>query len=581
MQSSIIAQCIQLSSSGHAISFLAAEQLYLHNRLGLYLIQSMFNRLLPNSHKQGIVLLFFGSLLFIGLVLVRDYGISFDEGVQRVSGQISLFYVFQKLPTSLQQHLLSPQAAALIASKGGSRQLHDYKDRDYGVVFELPASAAEQVLRLRDERQIYLFRHTCNFLVCFAGLIAFYTIATRRFASWRIGLLATLLLVLSPRIFADYFYNDKDAVFMALFTIAVATAIPFVQRLTWKTAVWHALACALAIDVRIMGVLVPVATVAFIVIRTLRNEYHRPAALRLTGLYIGLLCVLIVVMWPYLWESPVSNFLMAFSNMSHFRWPGSVLYQGHLLPATHLPWHYAPVWIFLTTPLLYLAFFGIGTLLILSTLVSHSWKLYVSDGEWQDLLFLGLGITPILAVIALHSVLYNGWRQLYFCYPLLLLVVLRGIVAVWHWQPTWPHLKKFWQPAVSLVIIISLTVIGGRMARLHPLENLYFNAFAPAPPEHYYDADYWGLSFRQGLEWMVRHDTRPHIRVYSDMIQPLTLNRMMLLPDDRNRLELVTSPAQADYVLSSYSYQYPTHYATPSYKVEAENLRILDVYRLR
>ena len=543
---------------------------------------TLLDTLLPARYQRAITVTFFGLLLALGLSLVRDYGVSFDEGVQRVSGQISLFYVFHKLPASLQYKLLPPEAAALIKQKGADRQLSDYGDRDYGVLFELPASAAEQVLRIHDKRQIYLLRHTLNYLVCYLGFIAFYVIVARRFGSWRVGLLGTLLLVLTPRLFADYFYNDKDAVFLALFTVGIATAVPLIQRPTWRTALWHALACACAVDVRIMGMLLPAATLAFVGLRAVRGEYRGQRILGPLGLYLGLLVGFIVIFWPYLWEQPLAHFTSAWQAMSRFRWPGDVLYQGQLIKGTLLPWHYSLVWIGLTVPLLYLLFFGVGTAGLLVQVVRRNWRLYASDAEWQDLLFLGLAVAPLAAVIVLHSVLYNGWRQLYFVYPSLLLVALRGLVAAWHWQPAGLAAGRYWRPALGLGVGLSLAVIAGRMVRLHPLENMYFNALAPTQTDRYYDGDYWGLSYSQGLAWIAQHDARPRIKVFSSLPQPLILNHLIQPAGVQERLELVYNLVGADYALTTYFYQYPPiPTGQPRYTLRAEGLRVLDIYQLR
>jgi 4-amino-4-deoxy-L-arabinose transferase-like glycosyltransferase len=91
-------------------------------------------------------------------------------------------------------------------------------------------------------------------LVSLGGLFAVYRLATRRFEDWRVGLLAAAFLVLTPRMFAESFYNSKDLVFMALFAIATNTMIGFVTKPRVQTALVHALATAVAIDVRIMAI---------------------------------------------------------------------------------------------------------------------------------------------------------------------------------------------------------------------------------------------------------------------------------------------------------------------------------------
>ena len=541
--------------------------------------------MLPDRYRRAIVLTFFGCLLAGGLGLVRDYGVSYDEGTQRITGQVSLLYVFQQLPASWQLRLLPPGTAVPLATNRPERQLHTYRDRDYGVAFELPVAAAEQLLPLRNERQVYLFRHTCTFLVCFAAFISFYHLVRRRFGSWGLGLLGTLLLVLTPRLFADYFYNDKDAAFLAAFVLATGTAVAFLRRPTARTAAWHALACALAIDVRLMGVLLPAATLVFLALRAAAGAYPPPARLWRAGLlYSGLLVGLVIVFWPFLWEAPLANFQLAFHNMSQFvRWRGSVLYRGQLVPGTQLPWHYAPVWIGLTTPPLCLGLFGLGLGATLAGAARHRWRLLTDAVAWQDLFFLSLGLGPLVAVAVLHSVLYTGWRQLYFCYPLLLLVAMRGLVAAWRWPPPRPLTRRGWRWLVGGGVAVSLAVTGREMRQLHPYEHLYFNAFAPTHPERFYDADYWFMGTLESLRWVLRHDARPRVRVYQlgRIEEMLLLNRFMLLPAERARLVLEPNLAAADYALYPYDFLRPAPFPTPCYSLVVGQLRILDVFCLR
>jgi hypothetical protein len=531
--------------------------------------------------RRVIVWLCLAALLGLGLEIYRDYGISFDEGISRDDGHVSLAYVLTMLPKGWQEALTR---SATLERLRSVPPLHEYFDRDYGVVFELPAALGEYVFGIQEERDVYLYRHLLTFLVCSGGVVAVYQLVARRFRDWHVGLLGALMLVLSPRLFADSFYNSKDAVFLAFFAIGLNTLVCFLLSPTRRRAAVHALACALAIDVRIMAVLLPVVTVALLVSRGLRGDFSSRKLWRSGLTYFGLLLVFITVMWPYLWEAPFNNFVQAFRNMTHFRWDGEVLYRGEMVRATQLPWHYALVWVGITTPPLYLLAFGAGLVAIGGQLIRNGWRLYRCDEEWQDLLFLTTALGPVVSVIVLHSVLYDGWRQLYFIYPAFVLVAVRGLVVVLQWQSA----RRYWRVAVTSLVAASLLFTAGQMVWLHPFEHVYFNVFAGRKNlERRYELDYWCLSYRQGLEWIVRHDDRPQIRVNFNpgwviCNVPGELNRLLLPVADRKRIVIESDATQADYVITNYrwhplNYEYPREVA----RFFAGDLRILSVFRLR
>ena len=189
-------------------------------------------------------IIFFLGLLAVGLGVYRDYGISIDETVSRENGAVTLKYAAERFAPSL----LTRAASHL-------KPLNEYADRIYGVAFEAPAVALEIMLGVGDKKNVFMFRHLLTFLVALAGIYAVQRMAERRFSDWRIGLLAALFLVLTPRLFAESFYNSKDVVFMAFYAIAMNTTIAFVLKPRLKIAFLHALASAVAIDVRIMAVI--------------------------------------------------------------------------------------------------------------------------------------------------------------------------------------------------------------------------------------------------------------------------------------------------------------------------------------
>lgn len=495
------------------------------------------------SHRWGRFVwpaLLFLSFVFVGLGLHRDYGISWDEPTNRKNGMITLSYVGEIFaPELAAQHKDLPTLATPLA---------EYYDRTYGVAFEAPLALLERAFDLKNSRDIYLFRHLVTFLACSLGVLAVGCLAARRYSDWRLGALGALFFVLSPRQFADSFYNGKDAVFMAAFALAMATAVPFVLRPTYRSAVCHAVATAFAIDVRVVGIFLPAATVGFFLLRLARGELRRKTGLTLAA-YLALTPVLVVALWPYLWPAPWANFREAIANMSKFPWVGEALYLGKTMPATELPWHYIPVWIGISTPLPYLVLLVLGTAAILVPIVRER-RLWKDEGELQDLFFLALLLGPLASVIVLDSVLYDGWRQMYFLYPGIVLVALRGWVQLWNWQPS--ALGNAWPRVVGVATAICLLHTTWWMARAHPHQNLYVNALAGRDVRKRFDMDYWGLTNREALQAIVDADERPSINVWPGSWTPLGTSALLLTGSDRARVQVVKDEAKADYIVTNY-----------------------------
>jgi hypothetical protein len=430
----------------------------------------------------------------------------------------------------------------------GVPALAKYQDRDYGVAFEAPAFALEHILRLKDPRRIYMLRHLLTFIVSFGGVYAVYRLSRRRFLDWRIGLLSAAFLVLTPRFFAESFYNSKDVVFMAVFAAAMNTTISFVLRPRMKTALVHALATAVAIDVRIMGLLLVVVSVMVLIIRLIRRELPLGRTCLVLAVYVVLACALVILMWPYLWSRPLVHFVQAFKNMAQFRFSSEVRYLGALIRATELPWHYSFTWIAITTPVLYLALFVVGAYATCRQLVARGMKLWQDDGELQDLVFLGLFFAPIAAVVCFHSVLYDGWRQLYFVYPAFLLLSTKGWVVVWSIKAP----RNVYKTSLLTVTAISILWTAIWMWKAHPLENVYFNIFAGRNVKARFDTDYWGLGNRRALEYILEKDHSPVVNVWADSATPIENSVLMLQREDRKRVRVGKDKRVPYYVLNNY-----------------------------
>jgi hypothetical protein len=476
-------------------------------------------------------------LMVLGTQIYRDYGISWDEPQQRLIGQVSTNYILETLFPFLDRSIADVPA------------LHVFRDKDYGVVFEVPAVLLEKAFGLEDPRDIFMMRHLLNYIVFLIGVASVFKLLEYRFGDWRPALLGAFLLVLSPRFFAESFYNTKDIVFMSFFALAMMTMMRFLVEPSVRTAALHALATGLAIDVRIMAVLIPAATLAVLSVKFLKGEAKIKSTPGLVGVYLLLTAVTVVIFFPFLWADPVGNLIHAFQSMSRFgRWGGEILYLGEHVSGYEIPWHYAPVWIAITTPPLYLLFFVFGGAIALWQAMRSRVRLWRNAGEMQDLVVLGLVVVPLGAVIALESVLYNGWRQLYFLYPALIFLLVRGVVGFWELGKD----RTVARILIGALLAGTLLSVGQWMWRAHPYQNVYFNVFAGQDVRFRFELDYWGLSNREALGYILTREEEGVVDIRALSFTPLHYSVMMLRPEERARVNLIRESAGPHYLVNNY-----------------------------
>jgi hypothetical protein len=505
-------------------------------------IKNKFSAVSQYSFKKAITSFFFLSLFLLGTAIYRDYGISWDEPEQRLSGLVSLKYIGEYFDI---QSIKKSEALA----EYREFNLNTYRDRAFGVAFETPLVALERLFRLSDERDIYFFRHYVNFLVFLLGVYAVFRLSERRFQSWKIALLTSSILTLTPRIFAESFYNSKDLIFLSVFAIATNAAVNFLLRPSIANTFLLGLSTAIAIDVRSMAIILPMYVLTFLTLRVIKREIIFKRACAFGSLYLFFCWVGIITFWPWLWSAPWAHFTEAISAFS--RWVRSdiyMLYYGQIIRSLDLPWHYVPTWIAITTPPLYSLFWVVGVIGIFKKILSIKIKLWVNDEEFQDVLFSALFFGPILAIILLHSVVYDGWRHLYFIYPAFLLISTKGFLDVWHFSHKIP-----WRRYVFIGAVVASTASTAFwMWNAHPYQNVYFNSIVGSNWKEKFDLDYWGLSNRRALELIVSNDARPLIKVRAGSSTPLYHSLKVLGPIDRNRIEVVVDEYQADYIVLNY-----------------------------
>jgi len=248
--------------------------------------------------------------------------------------------------------------------------------------------------------------------------------------------------------------------------------------------------------------------------------------------------------------------------MSSFPWTTTVLYLGKYIEAKDLPWHYLPVWIFISTPLIY----SLGFLAGVGFLVKKR----------NNLVYLLWFFVPLLGVIIFKSVVYDSWRQLFFIYPAFLLISLAGLRKVW-------DLNKSWLKTLIIgTIVLNLSTTGYFMIRNHPYQNLYFNLLTGRDGEKMeerFELDYWGLSYRQALEYIIENDKDKEITIYVPN-EPGEINSYLLEKEERERLVYVDDLNKAKYFLTNYRWQDQEYPYEEIYSIKVNQAKIMGVYRV-
>ena len=469
---------------------------------------------------------FFAIWLVAGLFIYRDYGLSWDEEINRFGTALPEYnYIFH----------------------GEKENLLRSSEKYHGPAFELILYTMERVFHITDSRQVYLFRHLANFLLFYFSAVAFFFLAKRLFRHPVLPLIALLMYALMPRIFAESFYNSKDVGFLSVFTFSLYTLQRFINRKNFGNALLHALVTGFAIGIRITGILVPLLTLLILVVDAIVEKGEGKRIVRLVAGYLVLQFAFIVLFWPVMWMNPLHHMKEAWMQMSSFPWYGQMLYLGSLVSERDLPWHYLPVWIAVTLPVFTLLFFLCGLFGLLRTFRFQKAVYRENKFFWCAAAFV---LGTLAAVIVRGAVVYDGWRHLYFIYAPIVVVAVYGMQYVLEKFRSFSRIRTIVFSAAGLNFVF-LTFL---LIRDHPHEHVYFNLPARAifSPLHLnFETDYWGLSYRKGLERVLKSDTARavHVKIAND---PGIFNAALLKPEDRSRLRFHEDIRLADYYLAEY-----------------------------
>lgn len=480
-----------------------------------------------NSKKtRNVIIILFAVYLIIGLFCFNDYGCGPDEGMERQTSLVNYRYMIEKLNI--------PISEANKTWLAYLPELKEYRDRYYGTALHFPLVLIEAAVHFTLEpSQFYGMRHLYTFLNYYIAMICFYRLLSGRFGQ-KTGIFGTLMMILTPRFFAESYYNNKDILFTAWYIFGICVSLRWIRNKTIPNALLCGSVIALACNTRFNAIaFIPLLIAVFVYDLIFRKERSAKAILSLVILLLTCAAVFYLAT-PNFWEEPLKVFreTMEFNRRHPNHTADGNLFFGRTVDAAKT-WYFVPVWIFLTTPLCNLIFSVCGVFTFcFVTIKKKIVPAFQDRNAMTDLFCFCIGFLPIAAIIKMHVFIYNSWRHCYFCYPVIIYFAAYGLHTL-----TAASRKREISFAAAVMVGISLIYNCGWILLNHPHEYAYFNP-SVRKYSNLFSGDYWGICSRELVEAVSKDAPEQMVKVNHLYSPSGSINRGLLDKEVRQYFEM-------------------------------------------
>ena len=132
-----------------------------------------------------------------------------------------------------------------------------------------------------------------------------------------------------------------------------------------------------------------------------------------------------------------------------------------------------------------------------------------------------------------------------------------------------------------------MTHIAFIMIKDHPHQNIYFNFLSGKNIETKFELDYWGLSNKQALEYILKNDSKNVIMIGSAGPISIENSKQILSSLEKNRIS-ISKNLESDYIIDNYinwygAYKKKRHEIPNNFKIYKEifvsGKRIISIYK--
>jgi hypothetical protein len=324
---------------------------------------------------------------------------------------------------------------------------------------------------------------------------------------------------------------------------------------------------------RVAGVFFPLIVFLSVAVMYFSKQLSQKE-IKMIFVYMLLYPVSVYVFFPTFWHDPVEEFFKAVAVMSRHPYEVTTFFMGETVHSLQTPWYYIVVWMVIIIPLGWWFFFLAGTTSLAIEIITKRRTIPI---QWM--IMITWLLLPIITAIALHSSTYDDGRHLFFIYPPFVLIAVQGFRSLL--QNRIESLNRFFIPAAStLVFLITTIYIIVFMIRYHPYQYAYFNAIGRKYAMDYFEKDYWGLSYRNALEFLVKYVPEGNINV-NWKVDPCEWNLIWLSDHDQERIHIVREQGEFDYYITNYRSERPVDASDKKiYEIKVQGITIMAVYKM-
>jgi hypothetical protein len=345
--------------------------------------------------------------------------------------------------------------------------------------------------------------HLSKVLLTILFLFIFYFFIRKRLGQ-SIAFWSLLFLVTFPRLWGDMQINPKDVSSLVFFTFLIFSYIYWYEKPGWKRAILVGLCFGLGLGNKANILFSP-----FVLFfgwlpwrRELKFWTETWDHLKKNWYYYVVFGVvsssIYLATWPYLFGHPERN-------LEYFR---SMATQGDRI--IQYIWSLEPLEHMLATmPELMLVFLIIG-------LSAYKKNDKNTGFPWYRLSIVWF-VLPILRISMPGQINFDGIRHYYEYLPAAALLAGLGV----NWFADWLKAKFVLSPKIVSVLLGLLIIILGfaNFKNYYPYTYIYYNQLTGGitGAERFFSdndtTDYWGISYREGLNWINTH-AEPNSQVY-------------------------------------------------------------------